>query len=63
MGLNWVRSISSISSVEYWNMKVRSKCWNFSYRPSSAISDLTSSSLAKLGLGWTENHGLQYRQL
>jgi hypothetical protein len=48
-------SISSISSIEYWDIKSRGvkAGISLSWRPSSAISDLTSSSLSNLTIvGW-----------
>jgi len=48
-------SISSISSVEYWDIKSNgvNAGISLSWRPSSAISDLTSSSLSNLTIvGW-----------
>jgi hypothetical protein len=55
IGTQLSESISSISSVEYWN--IESKGINagisLSYRPSSAVYDLTSYSLANLSIvGW-----------
>ncbi|MEH6771831.1 hypothetical protein [Maribacter arcticus] len=46
-------SISSISSVEYWDINGVNTSISLSWRPSSAISDLTSSSLYNLTIvGW-----------
>jgi hypothetical protein len=48
-------SISQISSVEYWDIKsnAANAIISLSWRPSSAISDLTSSSLGSLTIiGW-----------
>ncbi|TLP80295.1 hypothetical protein [Maribacter sp. ACAM166] len=48
-------SISSISSVEYWDINSKGVKTNISlsWRPSSAITDLTSSSLSNLTIvGW-----------
>lgn len=48
-------SISSISSIEYWDIKSNgvNAGISLSWRPSSAISDLTSSSLSNLTIvGW-----------